>query len=202
MGNTVIQLRNDTAANWASSNPVLALGEMGLETDTNKFKFGDGSTAWNSLPYVGAGASFKYGEYALSADQASNVATNNHIEFDTLVDGSLNAPSTGSGQAKGIITLPAGKTYKIQLILRAIYSNPGGLTVQMYNRTTSTGFGMQIGAVSSTYSSTNSSNGCTLVAFITTTTDIDIEARITGNQWGTTISSNYTRLIIEEYGGY
>jgi hypothetical protein len=46
-----IQLRNDTAANWTSSNPVLAQGEMGIETDTRKFKFGDGTTAWNSLSY-------------------------------------------------------------------------------------------------------------------------------------------------------
>lgn len=51
----IIQLRRDTAANWTSSNPTLAQGEMGLETDTNKFKFGDGITAWNSLPYFKSG---------------------------------------------------------------------------------------------------------------------------------------------------
>ena len=47
------QIRHDFAANWTSVNPVLALGEMGIEVDTNKFKFGDGSTPWNGLPYVG-----------------------------------------------------------------------------------------------------------------------------------------------------
>ena len=46
------QLRRDTAANWASVNPVLALGEPGVETDTLKVKVGDGSTAWNSLGIV------------------------------------------------------------------------------------------------------------------------------------------------------
>ena len=45
------QLRRDTAANWASANSVLALGEPGVETDTLKVKVGDGSTAWNSLGY-------------------------------------------------------------------------------------------------------------------------------------------------------
>lgn len=45
------QLRRDTAANWATANPVLALGEPGVETDTLKVKVGDGSTAWNSLGY-------------------------------------------------------------------------------------------------------------------------------------------------------
>lgn len=48
-----IQLRNDTAANWTSSNPTLAAGEMGVETDTDQFKIGDGATAWNSLGYGG-----------------------------------------------------------------------------------------------------------------------------------------------------
>jgi hypothetical protein len=46
-----IQLRRDTAANWTSSAAVLAQGEAGLETDTGKVKFGDGTTAWASLPY-------------------------------------------------------------------------------------------------------------------------------------------------------
>jgi hypothetical protein len=50
---TRIQLRRDTAANWTSVNPTLAAGEIGIESDTRKFKFGNGSTAWNSLPYGG-----------------------------------------------------------------------------------------------------------------------------------------------------
>jgi len=47
-----IQLRNGTAAQWTSANPILAVGEVGVETDTNKFKVGDGSTSWSSLLYV------------------------------------------------------------------------------------------------------------------------------------------------------
>src|ERR1035437_4009751 len=47
-----IQLRRDTAANWTADNPVLAQTETGVETDTSKFKFGDGTTAWTSLPYT------------------------------------------------------------------------------------------------------------------------------------------------------
>lgn len=50
--NTKILLRNDTAARWTSENPVLGKGEIGVEIDTTKFKFGDGITAWNSLPYA------------------------------------------------------------------------------------------------------------------------------------------------------
>ena len=46
-----IQLRNDTAANWTSANPVLAQGEVGLETDTRLFKIGDGVKTWSELDY-------------------------------------------------------------------------------------------------------------------------------------------------------
>jgi hypothetical protein len=46
-----VQLRGDTAANWTSANPVLAAREFAIETDTNKYKIGDGTTAWNSLAY-------------------------------------------------------------------------------------------------------------------------------------------------------
>ena len=47
--NVLIQVRRDTAANWTSTNPTLAAGEMGFETDTGKLKIGNGSTAWTSL---------------------------------------------------------------------------------------------------------------------------------------------------------
>jgi hypothetical protein len=47
-----LQNRRDTAANWTSNNPTLAAGELGLETDTTKYKIGDGTTAWNSLAYA------------------------------------------------------------------------------------------------------------------------------------------------------
>ena len=50
-----IQLRRGTAAQWTSANPVLSSGEVGFETDTNKFKIGDGSTAWASLSYFSVG---------------------------------------------------------------------------------------------------------------------------------------------------
>jgi hypothetical protein len=52
---TKIQVRRDTAANWASaqttagSTPVLAAGEIGYITDTKFFKIGDGTTLWGAL---------------------------------------------------------------------------------------------------------------------------------------------------------
>ena len=47
-----MQQRRDTAAGWVSANSVLLNGELGFETDTYKYKLGDGSTVWNSLAYA------------------------------------------------------------------------------------------------------------------------------------------------------
>lgn len=52
--NTKIIIRNDTAEVWTTKNSILSKGEFGVENDTNKFKIGDGSTAWNDLAYAGA----------------------------------------------------------------------------------------------------------------------------------------------------
>ena len=49
---TKILLRNDTSAKWNSANPVLGKGEIGIETDTRLFKFGDGTTNWKNLKYA------------------------------------------------------------------------------------------------------------------------------------------------------
>jgi hypothetical protein len=48
-----IQFRNDTAANWTSANPILAVGELGLETDTGQYKIGNGVATWTARPYGG-----------------------------------------------------------------------------------------------------------------------------------------------------
>jgi hypothetical protein len=50
-----IKLRRDTAARWAEVNPILADGEPGYETDTKKWKVGDGVSHWNDLAYQAHG---------------------------------------------------------------------------------------------------------------------------------------------------
>lgn len=51
--NIRIQLRNDTAENWNTQNPVLLKGEMGVEFDTGKTKIGNGTAHWKDLKYSG-----------------------------------------------------------------------------------------------------------------------------------------------------
>lgn len=48
---TRFQHRRATAARWAEVNPILREGELGIELDTRRMKFGDGVTRWNSLEY-------------------------------------------------------------------------------------------------------------------------------------------------------
>jgi hypothetical protein len=46
-----MQQRRKTAATWTSTNEVLLDGEIGVESDTGKWKTGNGTTAWNSITY-------------------------------------------------------------------------------------------------------------------------------------------------------
>ena len=46
-----MQQRRGTATQWTSANPILASGEIGWETDTNKFKIGNGLATWSTLQY-------------------------------------------------------------------------------------------------------------------------------------------------------
>ena len=70
-----IQLRRDTAANWTSSNPVLRAGEFGIETDTLKFKIGNGSSTWTQIAnyanVTDANLSSSLNDYILLADQGT-----------------------------------------------------------------------------------------------------------------------------------
>lgn len=88
----IIQIRRDTAANWASANPVLAQGELGVELDTNKFKIGNGSSAWSSLSYL-----IDVGNYLTAS--STNTLTNKTISYssNTLTGVAPTASPTFSG---------------------------------------------------------------------------------------------------------
>ena len=48
---TRMQQRRSPSSEWTAANPILAAGEIGFETDTNKFKFGDGVNHWADLTF-------------------------------------------------------------------------------------------------------------------------------------------------------
>jgi hypothetical protein len=108
------RIRRDTAANWASVDPVLALGEPGLETDTRRVKYGDGATDWNDLDYA-APASLDYEEgawspivAASSGALASYSATGSYTKIGRMVHASVSISITenGSGAASLTVSLP------------------------------------------------------------------------------------------------
>src|SRR6056297_15011 len=79
---TVIKIRRDTSTNWAAVDPTLAAGEIAFETDTNKIKVGDGTTAYTSLEYAsGAGTA---AEITYDNADAELIATTVKCALDEL----------------------------------------------------------------------------------------------------------------------
>lgn len=66
-----ISIKANTASGWASSDPVLATGELGIETDTLKIKLGSGTT-WtlnpNYVNVVPSDLNSTLSDYLLAAD--------------------------------------------------------------------------------------------------------------------------------------
>ena len=109
----IIQLRRDTAANWTSADPTLAAGELGYESDTVKFKIGDGTTAWVSLGYS-LGTSIV--NIVDLTDVLSSMSPNDNdlLTFDTAsgkweaqAAGASSSPLTTKGDVYGYSTVNA-----------------------------------------------------------------------------------------------
>lgn len=70
---TRIQLRKGTSQEWETENPVLLIGEVGIDTSLYRAKTGDGFSTWNELPYIDdAGLQLlrdEYGDYQDYVDQ-------------------------------------------------------------------------------------------------------------------------------------
>lgn len=90
---TLIQIRRDTSTNWSSNNTTLSEGEFGVETDTLRFKIGDGSTAWNTLAYANG----------LAIGKLANGGTANTVVY--IDNNGLTASSASFGfTAAGVVT--------------------------------------------------------------------------------------------------
>lgn len=112
----VIQVKRGTASSWTSANTVLAAGEIGFETDTKKFKVGDGATAWSSLGYAGMTASSTDTLTNKTISGSSNTLSN--IGNSSLTNSSItiNGSSVSLG---GTVTIASGPD-EIQVLMGAI----------------------------------------------------------------------------------
>lgn len=150
-----VQLRRDTAANWASANPVLSAGEQALETDTGLTKVGDGTTAYTSLKYLSvirrntyaawaaANPTLPAGEQALETDTGLTKIGNGTTAYTSQPYQLLNTYRlTGNGSAIGstsatdyftsaAFTMAAGGIYEIEwdLYFTKTTTNPVVFTV-------------------------------------------------------------------------
>ena len=82
---TKVQVRRDNASTWTTQNPTLAAGEIGFETDTLKFKIGNGSTAWTSLGYQAAVFNGGTITNALTVSNTSGIDTTGNVTGNVII---------------------------------------------------------------------------------------------------------------------
>ena len=125
-----IQFRRGTASEWTSANPTLAVGEMGLETDTDQFKIGDGTTAWTSLGYGGiAGAQ---GDPTLVLNQQTDTYT------VLLTDASKLIEMSNAGGINLNIPVDASVDFPIGTQISVLQTGAGQVTIQAVDGGTTT----------------------------------------------------------------
>jgi hypothetical protein len=114
---TQMQVRRGTASSWTSTNPTLAAGELGFETDTGKFKIGNGSSTWTALLYAGGGQSsltaYQYtataGQTTFSgADVNSNTLSYTVGAIQVYLNGALLANTTDYAATSGTSVVLTG----------------------------------------------------------------------------------------------
>ena len=110
---TKIIMRNDTAENWRIKNPILDKGEIGVESDTHKFKIGDNATAWNDLGYAGADEAVIENIIAQNRDNLYKYTRTDASQSDTdAIAAALGGNVAVQGDIVVITTTIEGNTYE------------------------------------------------------------------------------------------
>jgi hypothetical protein len=159
-----ILVRNGLASEWISANPTLAMAELGVETDTGRFKVGDGVTSWSLLSYsnmpfdvINIAAVQKGGIISSSAASAATfipVGGNGQIfgvsSSDSTLPGWVNKPSFQSLQDVSITSLKTNDLMIASRFLLFVWQNISQEQILIDNRTllSSLAWGASAGYVS------------------------------------------------------
>lgn len=101
--------------------------EPGTPADGDVYRWDSGSSQFVRW-------SPKYLTATLSANQTANLAANNHVEFDTKsADSGHIALSTGTGQANGLFTVPAGVWVVSSRVFAAFANSTAILALQLFD---------------------------------------------------------------------
>jgi len=143
---TRMQQRRGTAAQWISTNngdgPILEAGEIGFESDTGKFKIGDGVNHWVDLNYfVDADTLVDGAPGLLNTLNELAAAIGDDPAFFTTVATNLSNHEADTTNVHGIANTAelATKTFAAELLTNATKSNititgdKNGLTITAEN---------------------------------------------------------------------
>ena len=133
-----IQMLRGTKSAITTENPVLLAGQPCVELDTGQMKVGNGTTAYNSLPYVGGtGASVLYGSSSTAAGTAAKVATiaNYKLTTGALVLIEFTATNTASNPTLNISSTGAKAIYYNGAAVTASYLKAQHIYMMRYNGT-------------------------------------------------------------------
>lgn len=145
-------IRQATLANGgniqtADGNDIVLsdLQMMILVFDESLIVFNNTGGTWRVLSTSGGGGTGTFVSADLSADQITNIAVGNHIEFDrnatpTGANGAI-VLQTGAGQLDGIFELLAGKTYFLSGTARPLFSAANAVELVWYDITNATEIG-------------------------------------------------------------
>lgn len=116
------QQPSDTSYNWSKYNPVLLLGEIGYETDTGKFKIGNGHSTWEDIEYFSSGNGTTVAGITVDVEKQSIVsdllgATTNQYSNKSI---SLGVSANGSMQSIAIGELANGSMQSIAIGINTI----------------------------------------------------------------------------------
>jgi hypothetical protein len=130
MANIQLQFRRGTASQWTTNGTVvLASGEMGIETDTKKFKIGDGTTQWTSLAYGGIQGTTGYTGSAGVVGIAAYTTTATAGTTTTLTSSST-YQQFFTGSTTQTVILPVTSTLVLGQQYLIVNNSTGNVTVQ------------------------------------------------------------------------